>query len=286
MKTLTILTFFLFVHVAVNLANSAEKSVLPPLLAITDLRTVGGEDSTAEAKSFSEFIRTEIEKTGFYRVLSQSSMMSILQANSFKLPCHELTCFVQMGKLLGSDLVMAGYIQRQGELLEITLRIIDAKNSLFKKTVYETASNLKPEQLFGDWGQRIIYAAFDIDKNQIKTKIDEKTISNLEQTIPDEVKNKYPGMIFVPAGDVYAGSNGGDLCEQPRHKVNVNSYYIGKFEVTNKEYLEFVKATGHRTPNHWSGEVIPSGLEKPSSGMDLIRRCGNLLQLEGRASSH
>ena len=255
-----LLMFYLF-FLAVSAVMGVEKISPPPLLAITDLRTVGGEDSTAEAKAFSEFIRKEIDKTGFYRVISQSSMMSILQSNSFKLPCHELACFVQMGKLLGADLVLAGYLQRQGELLEITLRVIDVKNSRFKKTVYQTASNLKADQLFGDWGLKVIYDAFDVDKSQIKTASSEEMSSGMEPEIPAEVKNKYPGMIFIPAGDVFIGSNDGDLCEQPRHKVFANAFYIGKFEVTNKEYLEFVKATGHRAPSHWSGTVIPPGLD-------------------------
>ncbi len=36
--------------------------------------------------------------------------------------------------------------------------------------------------------------------------------------------------------------------ELPKHKVHINSFYIGKYEVTVKEYKEFVKATGHRMP--------------------------------------
>ncbi len=36
--------------------------------------------------------------------------------------------------------------------------------------------------------------------------------------------------------------------ELPRHKVKVNSFYIGKYEVTVKEYKQFVNATGKRMP--------------------------------------
>lgn len=37
--------------------------------------------------------------------------------------------------------------------------------------------------------------------------------------------------------------------ELPRHKVTLNSFYIGKYEVTVKEYKEYVKATGTRMPS-------------------------------------
>jgi sulfatase modifying factor 1 len=36
--------------------------------------------------------------------------------------------------------------------------------------------------------------------------------------------------------------------ELPRHQVKLNSFYIGKYEVTVKEYKEFVQATGGKMP--------------------------------------
>ena len=56
--------------------------------------------------------------------------------------------------------------------------------------------------------------------------------------------------------------------------VHVSDYgfYIDKYEVTNRQYAEFVKATGHRVPevdspvdkdtwNTWVGTAAPSGYE-------------------------
>ncbi len=36
--------------------------------------------------------------------------------------------------------------------------------------------------------------------------------------------------------------------ENPKHKVWIDTFYLDKYEVTNKKYLEFVKATGHPKP--------------------------------------
>jgi formylglycine-generating enzyme required for sulfatase activity len=42
--------------------------------------------------------------------------------------------------------------------------------------------------------------------------------------------------------------------------VNLPGYWIGRTEVTNAEYLRFVQATGHGTPDHWKGGFVPTGV--------------------------
>jgi len=236
-----------------------------PLLVITDLRTIGDEVSVAEASAFSEFIRQQIETSGKYRVLSRSSMMAILKANAFPLPCYELPCFAAMGRLLGADQVLAGNLQRRGSTVDITLRLIDVQKVKFMNTVYRSSPSVPVEQLMGEWGLEIIGEAFHVDlkKLALETASHEAlpTVGHTDATIPDSVKNKYPGMIYIPAGEVVMGSDEGDACEQPPHSVRVKAFYIGKFEVTNKEYEEFVRAAGRNPPFHWSGGVIPPGLE-------------------------
>src|SRR5262245_38859051 len=73
-------------------------------------------------------------------------------------------------------------------------------------------------------------------------------------------------MILVPAGSfpmgVPPGDRDGGRDEYPRHQVELDAFYLDKYEVTNGLYAEFVKATGHRLPQHpkdatrnlWKGE--------------------------------
>jgi len=49
--------------------------------------------------------------------------------------------------------------------------------------------------------------------------------------------------------------------EQPQCRVNLPGYWMGRTEVTNAQYLRFVRATGHRAPEHWKGGQVPSGLD-------------------------
>jgi len=84
-------------------------------------------------------------------------------------------------------------------------------------------------------------------------------------------------MVYVPAGEFTLGSSDAELDawlrqhpqeerssfyrEQPQCRVNLPAYWIGRTEVTNAQYLVFVRATGHQSPEHWASGRPPAGLE-------------------------
>jgi formylglycine-generating enzyme required for sulfatase activity len=55
-------------------------------------------------------------------------------------------------------------------------------------------------------------------------------------------------MILVPAGEFMMGSEEGGFDEKPPRRVYVDAFEINQYEVTQHEYIEFVRATGHRSP--------------------------------------
>ena len=56
-----------------------------------------------------------------------------------------------------------------------------------------------------------------------------------------------PNMIPVEGGTFMMGNNAGSKDEKPVHKVTLNSFYIGEYEVTLKDFRKFVNATGYKT---------------------------------------
>ena len=58
------------------------------------------------------------------------------------------------------------------------------------------------------------------------------------KTTPDDKTNMRPHVL---------------LDDRPARKVRVPAFQIDKHEVTNSDYAEFVKATAHRVPYHWTG---------------------------------
>ena len=57
-----------------------------------------------------------------------------------------------------------------------------------------------------------------------------------------------PEMVLIPAGEFKMGSNENDN-EKPIHMVNLDSYYIGKYEVTFDEYDYYCEETGKEKPS-------------------------------------
>ncbi|MBI5411342.1 MAG: formylglycine-generating enzyme family protein [Nitrospirae bacterium] len=76
--------------------------------------------------------------------------------------------------------------------------------------------------------------------------------------------------VLVPAGEFEMGTEGGPATpdEGPKHKVTLDAFYIGKYEVSNRQYRAFVKVTGRRVPenccdaryNLWRGDVMIDGV--------------------------
>jgi len=74
----------------------------------------------------------------------------------------------------------------------------------------------------------------------------------------------------VSAGEFEMGAEDEQAAddEKPKHKVHLDAYLIGKYEVTNGQYQTFVKATGHRVPenccdpkyNIWRGDALPDSI--------------------------
>jgi formylglycine-generating enzyme required for sulfatase activity len=82
------------------------------------------------------------------------------------------------------------------------------------------------------------------------------------------------GMVLIPSGEFTMGTDAVDkknhalkvgltrpwfVDEFPEHRVDTRSFYIDKFEVTNRQYYIFCQATDHKPPRYWGGQKYPEG---------------------------
>ena len=86
-------------------------------------------------------------------------------------------------------------------------------------------------------------------------------VNTNSQTTPPPQKARNE-MIKIPGGRFTMGRSDGAPQEQPEHDVEVRDFWIDKTEVTNAEYYDFVKATNHPVPAHWSNGKPVSGEEE------------------------
>jgi serine/threonine-protein kinase len=80
------------------------------------------------------------------------------------------------------------------------------------------------------------------------------------------------GMVIVTGGKFTMGNPNGDEFEKPVREETVKSFYIDQYEVTNKEYYDFVKAENYRWPQDWpakwkQGNFGPGEADKPATGI-------------------
>jgi formylglycine-generating enzyme required for sulfatase activity len=55
-------------------------------------------------------------------------------------------------------------------------------------------------------------------------------------------------MVYIPAGEFTMGSKDGDNDEKPLHKVQLDGYWIGKYEVTFDQYDKYCEETNKNKP--------------------------------------
>jgi formylglycine-generating enzyme required for sulfatase activity len=77
-------------------------------------------------------------------------------------------------------------------------------------------------------------------------------------------------MALIPAGEFWMGSGDGNDDEKPRHRVELDAFYIDRYEITNALYQRFMEATNRPGPRYWSDShlwSLPAG-----RGRELVRR--------------
>lgn len=71
------------------------------------------------------------------------------------------------------------------------------------------------------------------------------------------------GMAWIPGGAFWMGDDNAPDRDAPPHKVGVTGFWMDKYEVTNAQFADFVKATGYIT----TAERVPT--EEDNGGIPL-----------------
>lgn len=103
-------------------------------LAIMDFTGLSGV-SQQEAQLLTNRLRTLLVQTDAYNVIERGQMEQILEEQNFQLAgCTSQECAVEVGQLLGAQLIMIGDIGMLGQTLTVDLRIIDVGTAEILRT--------------------------------------------------------------------------------------------------------------------------------------------------------
>ena len=71
-------------------------------------------------------------------------------------------------------------------------------------------------------------------------------------------------MVLITSGEFTMGKSTAAPSDwQPEHLVRISSFYMDKYEVTNKQYYEFCTAANYPLPQFWGMKEFKSGPEYP-----------------------
>jgi formylglycine-generating enzyme len=93
-----------------------------------------------------------------------------------------------------------------------------------------------------------------------------------------------PALVQIPASSFLMGSDSGQDCERPVHRVSIDSLFLAATQVTNAEYARFLQDVSSAPPPFWSDPLF-NHPEQPVAGVswhEAARYCQWLSAQTGR----
>jgi len=111
-------------------------------------------------------------------------------------------------------------------------------------------------KIYGEKYGDLALSAYVLDDKPADVKAVESKAKRVYQNDKDFWEADYGDgivMVYIPEGEFTMGSNDGGNDEKPPHKVQLDGYWMGKTEVTVKQYMKFVDKTKNHYPE-WLGK--------------------------------
>lgn len=130
---------FIFFCLVINTLFAQDKK---KTIAVLDFKS--GDLTKKELTVLSSRFRTILVKTQAFDVLERDKMSDILKEQDFVLSdnCNSAECAVQVGRLLGMELMVAGEVGKLGQTYSIDLRLVDVSTG---KIIQTEAQDYKGE---------------------------------------------------------------------------------------------------------------------------------------------
>jgi len=113
-----------------------------PTLAVLEFDGFGLSDP--EIQTLTNRLRTNLTQIGVYRIIERGLMLQVLQEQDFQMTgCTSDECAVEVGQLLGAQLMLAGSIGKVGSTWTVEMRIIDVETGAVTKSAsYDTRGEI------------------------------------------------------------------------------------------------------------------------------------------------
>lgn len=155
------------------------------LVALNDLSPQGTLD-VGTAQAISDRLRNELFNTGAFSVVERSQMQEILKEQGFQQSgaCSTDACVVEMGQLLGVQLIIVGSIAKVGATFTINARMIDVSTGKIVQTATSDCRRCEIDDV-------LLKSAVDIaNKMASNTAFSKSTSTNISSLPPDSTSRQ------------------------------------------------------------------------------------------------
>jgi len=216
-------------------------------VAVVDMKVSGGIPETY-ALAFTDRLRHELFNTGVFAVMERSEMDEILTEQGFQLSgCTTDQCYIEAGRILNVDHIVAGSVCQIGSLYSINLRLISVETSKTEKSVAVDYQGEVEQVLASQMKEAALELAGRERGGKRKIPFNFDTSSNISEIVPEMT------FVIIPAGSFQMGSNDGDSDEKPVHNVNVESFLLMTSEMTQAQWKSVMK----KNPSFFKGDNLP-----------------------------
>lgn len=166
-------------------------------------------------------VRLEMDKLDKFEVMDKYDVAYLVEKNALKIEnCYGKICLLEVGKLINSDKMFTGSVERYGKLIIVTLRLIDVEKGVIEKTQVNEFLNLQNEI------QRMIgitvHDMFGLENDAaIVNLLTQKENLDNAITMPDEPRLNLSGPRM---GVSYLAGEAGKIYQAPEGDGGFNAY--------------------------------------------------------------
>ncbi len=204
-------------------------------LAVLDFTAAKGVTEDEAGLLTDKFI-VSLKKTKKYKIMSRTEIVKILKEQNFQMSGRvDQEEAVKIGKILGVNNVIVGRMGKVGNTFLVIIQLVDVQTSEILKAIDRSYKG-NVDQLIS------IMTELAYEIAGIKTS----WLSPTPKPISTGVVGKnytetYGGlnleMVWIPGGTFQMGSNDGESIEKPVHKVELDGFWIGKYEITQAQWI-------------------------------------------------
>ncbi len=126
----------------ITISNSYPHQTLASI-AVSNVDTRGIELSPTD---MGNLLRLQLDKTGLFNIVDRYDMTDLLNIAELDITnCYGKSCLVRMGKALNVDKILTGSVERMGDKIVITLRLINVETETIERTDITEYQNIVDE---------------------------------------------------------------------------------------------------------------------------------------------